>query len=258
MIARVISTALITQVAHRANREHWEYRKHGAAKGTEAAHLIQASLFWRLCWLYLLPSHTTPLHKPDSPLSQSWCKQQESFVSSQSWAGEWKSTRWHVICIDSTEGLGDDQRRLSGEAEQRHAAVIHEHLKSLGFVLIFDFLVFLLFFFCVIQTSKSRSDSYPDRRKTPRLHIWMSVVPTFINDRQTTARQASIIWYYVPLRVSAQVCRKQIPLSSFIYLSLPNFLQLAPDRPVGLSGCFFFFFPKEEDVVSIRVSVCFF
>lgn len=147
MIARVISTALITQVAHRANRDHWEYRKHGAAKGTEAAHLIQASLFWRLCWLYLLPSHTTPLHKPDSPLSQSWCKQQESFVSSQSWAGEWKSTRWHVICIDSTEGLGDDQRCLSGEAEQRHAAVIHEHLKSLGFVLIFDFLVFLLFFF---------------------------------------------------------------------------------------------------------------
>lgn len=111
----------------------------------------------------------------------------------------------------------------------------------------FDFLVFgFSSFFCVIQTSKSRSDSYPDRRKTPRLHIWMSVVPTFINDRQTTARQASIIWYYVPLRVSAQVCRKQIPLSSFIYLSLPNFLQLDPDKPVGLSGCFFFFFLRRK------------
>lgn len=121
-------------IAHRAKRDLWECRKHGAAKGTEAAHLIQASLFWRLCWLYLLPSHTTPLHKPDSPLSQSWCKQQESFVSSQSRAGEWKSTQWHVICIDSTEGLGDDQRCLSGEAQQRRAAVIHEHLKSLGFV----------------------------------------------------------------------------------------------------------------------------
>lgn len=105
-------------IAHRAKQDLWEYRKHGAAKGTEAADLIQASLFWRLCWLYLLPSHTAPLHKPDSPLSQSWCKQQESFVSSQSWAGEWKSTQWHVICIDSTEGLGDDQRCLGrGRAE---------------------------------------------------------------------------------------------------------------------------------------------
>lgn len=58
--------------------------------------------------LYLLHSHTTSLHKPDSPLSQTRCKQQGSFVSSQSLAGEWISTRRHVICIDSKQGLGYD------------------------------------------------------------------------------------------------------------------------------------------------------
>lgn len=124
----------------------------------------------------------------------------------------------------------------------------------------FDFFFFLVFLlFCVIQSSKSRSDSNPDRRKTPRLHVRLSVVPTFINDRQTTARQASIIWYYVPLCVSAQVCRKQIPSFCLFIYFLPKFLQLAPDKPAGLSVfIIFFLFWKEEYVVSIWLRVFFF
>lgn len=220
MIARVISSALITQLAHRANRDLWEYRKHSTAKGTESAHLIQASLFWWLCWLYLVPSHTAPLHKPDSPLSQSWCKQQESFVSSQSWAGEWKSTQWHVICIDSTEGLGDDQRCLSGEAEQRRAAVIHEHLKSLGFVLIFFFFFFsFTSFFAWFKPANPDQTVIPMGEKHPGSTfecLWSQLLS--MTDRQRHVRRASFDIMFRSAYQHKSVVNRSPSLHLFIYL----------------------------------------
>lgn len=160
--SRGILTLIMHRVQQSASREHRVMGTSGSRSDEGSRYSVfdsGQSTQWALL-LYLLYSHTTPLHKPDSPLSQSWCKQQESYVSSQSWAGEWISTWWHVICIDSTEGLLYDVERL--RERQRRNAVIHQHLKSSD----------LFFFFPhVIQTSKSQSDSYPDRRKTPRLHI---------------------------------------------------------------------------------------
>lgn len=69
IIARVISETLITRVPHCTQSEA---RPLGIQEAQcSGGHLIQARFFWCLCWLYLLPSHTTSLHKPDSPLSQS-------------------------------------------------------------------------------------------------------------------------------------------------------------------------------------------
>lgn len=160
-------------------------------------------MFWRLCWLYLLPTHTAPLHKPDSPLSQSWCKQQESFMSSRSRAGEWISTRWHVICIDSKEGLGDDQWRLSGEAEQRCAAVIHEHLESRGFV--FCFFVSFFFFFMWFQPANPDQTVILIREKHPGFTFkYLPSQLLSMTDRQRHVRRASFdIMFCSPCRQKA-------------------------------------------------------
>lgn len=178
--------------------------------------------------LYLFHSHAAPLHKPDSPLSQSWCKQQGGFVSGRSRAGEWISSRWHVICIGSKEGLGYDLTKGRNLCRCNSWAP-----QALGFVL------------CVIPGSKSQSDSYPDSRKTTRLHIWIYVFPTFINDRQRRARQASIIGYYVLCWVSAkapshgqrQLSQFLLRAASFLFISLT----LCCCPLTGLQGCHFSF-----------------
>lgn len=178
--------------------------------------------------LYLFHSHTAPLHKPDSPLSKSWCKQQGSFMSGRSRAGEWISNRWRVICIGSKEGLGCDLTKKRNLCRCNSWAP-----QALGFVL------------CVIPTSKSQSDSYPDRWKTTpasQLNICGANFYQWQTDKGASGKHHLILCPLLRIgegSVTRPTTALSISLKGCFFLFISLTLCCCP--LTGLQGCHFSF-----------------
>lgn len=170
-------------------------------------------------------------------------------MSSQSRAGEWISTRRHVICIDSTEGLCCDLRRLrekkKGKKRKKYVAVIHEHLKPLWFV-------FMWF-------QAANPDQTVILKNIPGFHIWISALPTFY--QWQTDNGVSGRCHLALCSPPLQTTGLSIPLSPSLSLCFPGLFKMYSQFHVSApwQSCreVVFFF-KERDAVSIYPPECIF